>query len=247
MNTGAEKSPAADEQEIARLRGDLLTVASRFSHDLRTPLGGILSSAEAIKEILERQDPAASGLADSVVSSAEEMNQLIGQLTFVTRASAHPQPEKLPVHMAEPVFAALQKLESRILKQQASVTEPAAWPVVRGVTDWLAMIWWHLIMNALRHGGKKGRIELGWTQQKDFMRFWVRDSGPGVPAALNGKLFIEFQRLHSEKSSPGLGLSIVRRLVDLQGGECGYENPPTGGALFFFTLAADPELDAPHK
>jgi two-component system sensor histidine kinase KdpD len=244
VNPATNKSMAAREQEIARLRGDLLTVASRFSHDLRTPLGGMVSSAEAIKEILAHHDPTAVGLADSLINSAEEMNQLIRQLSFVTRASANPLP-KIPVHMAEPVFAALQRLESRILKQQASVTEPATWPVVPGVGEWLAMIWWHFVMNALRHAGNKCRIELGWTQQKTSIQFWVRDSGPGVPAALHAKLFTQFHLLHVEKSAPGLGLSIVQRLVGLQGGDCAYESPPQGGALFSFTLPSGAPPDSP--
>jgi signal transduction histidine kinase len=169
------------------------------------------------------------------------MAQLIKQISFVTRASASPLP-KTTVHMTEPVFVALQRLESRILKQQGLVKEPPAWPVVFGVPTWVEMIWWHFLVNALKQGGNKCRIELGWTQEKESTRFWITDNGPGVPEALHGKLFKEFHSLHAEHSVPGLGLSIVQRLVELQGGVCGYEKPEQGGALFFFTL---PVIDNP--
>lgn len=231
MKPPANEPTAPMEREIARLRGDLLTVARRCSHDLRTPLGGIVTTAEAIREILAHCDPSAVPLAESLLNSAEDMSPLIKQVSFVSRASANPLP-KTDVHMAEPVFIALQRLESRILKRQATVTEPPTWPVVAGVPSWLEAIWWQFLLNALRHGGEKCRIELGWTPQNDSLRFWLSDNGPGVPPALHGKLFATFDSLHAEPGVPGLGLSIVQRLVELQGGQCGHETPASGGALF---------------
>jgi len=110
---------------------------------------------------------------------------------------------------------------------------------VPGVLAWLEMIWWQLLLNALKHAGPKPRIELGWETRRDSLRFWIRDQGPGVPDALRGKLFQEFDSLHAKPSVPGLGLSIVQRLVDLQGGACGHEKPEHGGACFFFTLPTE--------
>lgn len=237
MKQSASQSTAAVENENARLRGDLLTLAKRFSHDLRTPLGGIVSSAEAVKEILATHDPSATPLADSLLASADDMTQLIKQVSFVARASASPLP-KTSVHMAEAVFPALQRLESRALKRKAVIAEPPSWPVVAGVLAWLEVIWWHLISNALKHGGDSCHIELGWAKQENAIRFWVADNGPGVPEDLRGKLFKEFHSLHEEQNVKGLGLSIVQRLVELQGGSCGHEHPKTGGARFYFTLSA---------
>jgi signal transduction histidine kinase len=205
-----------------------------------------MSASEAIKEVLAQHDPAAVALADSLLSSADEMTQLIKQFSFVARASANPLP-KTPVDMAEPVFIAWQRLESRILKRKAIVKEPPSWPVVPGVAAWLEMIWWQFLLNALEHGGQNCRIELGWAAQKDSIRFWISDNGPGVPELQVGKLFKEFHALHAEQDVPGLGLSIVQRLVDLQGGTCGYEKPEQGGALFFFTLPVEqPASPAAH-
>jgi signal transduction histidine kinase len=238
MNLSIPESPAKFEVENARLRGDLLTLAQRFSHDLRTPLGGIVSGAEAIKELLAAHDPSAVPLADSLLSSADEMAQLIKQVSFLARASANPIP-KTSVHMAEAVFPALQRLESRILKRRATVVEPPSWPVVSGVLAWLEVIWWHFIANALKHGPEDCRIELGWSSGNGTLRFWAEDSGPGVPETLRDKLFWEFHKLHETRNVPGLGLSIVQRLVELQGGSCGHERPAGGGARFFFTLPVD--------
>jgi signal transduction histidine kinase len=224
-------------RENARLRGDLLTVAVRVSHDLRTPLGGIVNTGELLQEILREENPAAAALADSLFTSVDEMSKLIGQIRIITRATADPKPKER-VNMAEIVSGVLQRLESRILKKSATVAEPASWPEVNGVADWLEFIWWNFLANALQHAGEKPRIELSWHQEKDGFRFQVCDNGGGVPAEGRAKLFQPFDALHKPDSSFGLGLSVVQRLVDLQGGDCGYEPNPKGGACFFFTLPA---------
>jgi signal transduction histidine kinase len=228
-----------EDLNYARLRGDLLTVASRVSHDLRTPLNYIFTAGEAMKEILIEKEPAAAAMADSLLSSAEEITQLIKRVSFVLRASANP-PEITTVSMSEPVFIALERLERHVLAKQATVVKPAAWPEVPGVASWLEIIWWNLVMNALTHGGQKSRIELGWQEQKQSIRFWITDNGPGVPADRRKNLFKSFDSLHETRDFAGLGLAIVHRLVELQGGKCGHESPPNGGSLFYFTLPAGP-------
>src|ERR1700722_9320511 len=80
-------------RENARLRGDLLTVAVRVNHDLRTPLGGIVNTGELLKEILAEKDPAAAALTDSLFTSVDEMSKLISQIRIITKASADPKPK----------------------------------------------------------------------------------------------------------------------------------------------------------
>lgn len=238
MKSTQSERAAALERENARLRGDLLTIAQRFSHDLRTPLGGIVSASEAIKEILAEHDPTSLSLVESLVNSGDEMTQIIKQLSFVARASAAPQ-AKTSVNMGEAVMAARQRLENRLLKRRITVEEAAFWPVVPGVAAWLEMIWWHLLANAWRHGGEGIRVELGWKTTADSWEFFVSDNGRGVAAGLLGQLFPEFQRLHEQPGVRGLGLAIVRRLVELQGGTCTHAIPGTGGATFYFTLPTE--------
>jgi signal transduction histidine kinase len=225
-------------RENARLRGDLLSVAIRVSHDLRTPLGGIVNTGELLKEIFIEKEPAAAELTDSLFVSVDEMSKLIGQIRILTSATADPKPKER-VNMAEIVSGVLQRLESRILKTQATVVEPNSWPEVNCVAGWLEFIWWNLLANALQHTGEKPQIELNWCQGNDGFRFQVCDKGGRVPAEVRAKLFQPFDSLHQPGSTYGLGLSVVQRLVDLQGGDCGYEPNPKGGSCFFFTLPAN--------
>jgi signal transduction histidine kinase len=218
-----------------RLRGDLRTIAHRVSHDLRTPLGGILTAGEALKEMLSEQNSSSVELVKSFLDSADEMDKLIGRVSLLTRVSANPV-SKRPVAMEEVVWAALQRLERQILKKGAHVTRPASWPEVTGVSSLLETIWWNLLGNALQHGKEKVRVELGWSQDEGEFRFWVCDNGDGIPSEITRSLFQPFHSLHRNNAGKGLGLSIVQRLVELQGGHCGYEPRPEGGSRFYFTL-----------
>jgi len=222
-------------RENDRLRGDLLTIARRFSHDLRTPLGGIISADEAIIDLLAETDPATVPLALSSLNCAEEISQLIKRVSLVVKATAQPVVPQL-LGMGSPLSTALQRLESRILKTGAAITKPVSWPNIHGVEAWLEVVWWNLLSNSLLHAGHSPRIELGWRQENKKIQFWISDNGPGIPAAQRSKLFQPFHTLHELESTRGLGLSIVQRLVELQGGDCGHESPPGGGTRFFFAL-----------
>jgi signal transduction histidine kinase len=230
-------------RENERLRGDLRTIAHRISHDLRAPLGGILIAGEALTELVAEHNPSAVALGKSLLDSADDMGKLIDRVSLLTRVSANPV-AKRPVAMEEVVWAALQRLERQILKKSASVIQPASWPEVEGVSSWLETVWWNLLVNVLQHGKEAARIELGWSQNEREFRFWVCDAGGGIPSEIVGTLFQPFHLLHRTNAGKGLGLSIVQRLLELQGGTCGYEPVSTGGSIFFFTLPARKRADA---
>jgi signal transduction histidine kinase len=226
------RDPNHARNENDRLQGDLKTISTRISHDLRTPLGSIMNTGELLRELLTQSDPAASEHTAPLFSSVEELMQLIRRLSLITKASANPVTMET-VQMAEVVTDALQRLEHRMVNQGAQVDRSDSWPQVTGVRSWLEVIWSNFLTNALRHGGPK--IKLGWERGNLGHKFWICDNGLGVPAPSQAKLFQPFETLHQPDSTRGLGLSIVRRLVELQGGHCGYETA-SEASCFFFTL-----------
>ena len=224
-------------REIARLRGDLMTLGRRISHDLRTSLGGILAAGEVLKEILVEEKPECAGLMQPIFESADDLMRLIDRASFLVKASSNPVPMER-ISMVEAVHVALQRLDKRLHARRAAVTQSNSWPDVEGVAEWLEVIWWNLIANAIEHAGEAPRIELGWRNENGKLYFSVRDNGTGVPEDQREQLFQPFHQLHETNAARGLGLPIVRRLVELQGGSCGYEPNLGGGAQFFFTLPA---------
>lgn len=227
-------------RENARLRGDLLTIAHRISHDLRTPLGGISMTGEMLKELLQDGQPISPSAIHPIFDSTDEVMRLIERVSFLIKASIKPVPPE-PVKMGDIIFQVLEKLERRIIRESATVSQPGSWPEVNGVPAWLRVIWANLLSNPLQIASQPLKIELGWKEDEDGFRFWVIDNAGGVPLEKRKKLFQPFETLSETDASQGLGLSIVQRLVSLQKGRCGYEPHPEGGSTFYFTLPVSGE------
>lgn len=218
------------QKQITQLRGDLLTVATRVGHDLRTPLGGILSSAEALRELSGQPSSANRALLDSLIVSADEMSRMIKDVSFVLKATANPQPKEM-LKMEGVVACALQRSEYQVVKSGAKINQPSDWPQVRGVAQWLEKIWSILLEYALQRGGDSPMIELGWRASAGEKLFWLRD-GMQIPSEQQSLLFQSFDSLHELNSAGGLNFAIARRLVELQKGRCGCD----AGSSIFFTL-----------
>jgi signal transduction histidine kinase len=220
--------------ENLRLRGDLKTVARRVTHDIRTPLGCILTVCEAIK------DPARAGMqpddvAGAVRDSAHELSRLTDRVSLLLKATLEPVPP-LTLAMGPLVTQVLAELPPEFERRAQRIRQPAEWPDAIGVHAWLAFIWDQLIQNALRHGQRTGTVQLGWTRAGRDIRYWV--SSPGtIPAAMRERLLRPFNLLHKQ-AGVGLGLALVERLVSLQGGRCDYEATGENRSVFSFTLPA---------
>lgn len=220
--------------ENLRLAGDLKTVARRVSHDLRSPIGCVHTSADVLLELSPDDAETVSSMAEIIKQSSGEIAQLVDRLRFVLLATVEP-PEPGRVDMLAIVARVLRALEKPLEESKATISQPAAWPAARGVASWLEVIWTNLLENILRHAGPAPKIILEWKLRPEGLRFSITDTGPGVGATRLDGLFSRFDQLHSMRVA-GLGLSIVQRLVELQGGSCGHEKPSTGGACFYFTL-----------
>jgi signal transduction histidine kinase len=226
-------------RENLRLQGDLRTVARRVSHDLRTPVGCIHTTSD----VLTIDRGAVDMMADVIRQSSMEISQMIDRVSFVLKATVDPKP-LAPVSMTEVITATLRQLEAAIAEKKATISQPDSWPEVAAVAPWLQVVWSNLIDNALQHGGPAVKARLAWQLQEGEYQFSVTDSGPGVAPSRQDALFTCFDQLHS-RHTPGLGLSIVQRLVSLQGGSCSHQAPPEGGARFVFTLPAQTLADRP--
>lgn len=220
--------------ENLRLRGDLKTIARRFSHDLVTPVGCINTSACVLRILPPEETQSMSAILQNIEDSAAEISELIERMSFVVRASADPG-VPVAMEMGRVVADVLQQLEAGIGQAGATIVTPPTWPTVSGIEKWVSVIWWNLIGNAVRHGGAGGRVQLAWQAEGAEYLFSVSDNGPGVAPVVQPGLFRPFDQLHAVQTA-GLGLSIVQRLTALQGGRCGYEKIPEGGASFSFTL-----------
>jgi len=129
--------------------------------------------------------------------------------------------------------------------------------VALGRAGWVEEVWVNYLSNAIKYSGQPPTVHVGYgthdlglpkSQQtkseiqnrESQITFWVRDNGPGLTAEEKAQLFAPFERLHQVRvEGHGLGLSIVRRIIEKLGGQVGVESKPGAGSLFFFTLPAD--------
>ncbi len=224
-------------RENHRLRGDLQSVATRMTHDLRSPLTPIFANCEMLQIILADAGLQEEEVLRGITTSAYDITRIIERLSAFAKATSMPKPpERVP--LGPIIFAARQRLESRLLAAGAVITEPASWPSVVGVPAWIESIWGQWLDNALRHAGPNPRLEFGFEMHGNMVMAWLQDSGPGIPAEKLGRLYQPFDSLHTLNAARGFGLPLVQRLLELQGGLCGHDAPAGGGARFYFILPA---------
>ena len=137
------------------------------------------------------------------------------------------------------------RLAHLITEYQAEVIVPETWPAALGYGPWVEEVWTNYLSNAIQYGGRPPRVELGATLQTDGMaRFWVRDNGAGLTAEEQRRLFTPFTRLDQVRAKGnGLGLSIVRRIVEKLDGQVSVESETGRGSVFSFTLPRAREED----
>ena len=144
--------------------------------------------------------------------------------------------------MAALVTESIERLEHFLRRQPAHIQMPDSWPAALGHPPWIIEVWTNYISNAVKYGGADPRIVLGGETRPDgrLARFWVQDDGPGLDEAAQQKVFVPFTRISTVQiGGHGLGLSIVRRIVERLGGQVGVVSSPGAGARFWFELPTD--------
>ncbi len=228
------------EEELWNQNKELDAFAHTVAHDLKNPLGAIIGYAHLLQMGQDQMDPEmVRNTLQKVIRSGQEMVNIIDSLLLLA-GTRKGEVEPEPLEMTDVVAQALQRLELMVEKYQAEVIKPESWPVALGYPPWIEAVWTNYMSNALKYGGQPPRMELGSDWQTNGMvRFWVRDNGNGLTPKEQASLFAEFTRLDEMRAEGhGLGLSIVRRIIEKSGGQVGVESEVGKGSLFYFTLPA---------
>lgn len=230
----------AEIREKEKLIADLDSFSHTVAHDLKNMLGAIVSASNLIK----------LGVDDMAKEDLLEINDLIRQSAtktmhitreLLTLASVRQQEVKpVKINMQRIVIEALNRLNDMILESNAQVIVPATFHDVLGYEGWLEEVWINFISNAIKYGGTPPVIQIGSEMVTDHsVKFWIRDNGKGLSESDMALLFNKFTRLDTLRAEGhGLGLSIVKRIVEKLNGEVGVEskNIPDEGCTFYFIL-----------
>jgi signal transduction histidine kinase len=227
------------EQEQEHAIEELDAFAHTVAHDLKNLLSHVIGFSELLVE--EYQDLRPAEVQDSlttVAGSARMMNRIIDELLLLASARQM-EIDTRPVDMAELVRHAQERMRPLIEETQAVITTPDRWPQAVGYAPWIEEVWANYLSNALKYGGRPPHVTLGAREEGEQVRFWIRDDGAGLTTEQQAKLFTPFTQLgeHHAKGH-GLGLSIVKRIVERLDGQVGMESAAGQGSTFYFTLPA---------
>lgn len=221
--------------ELARSNADLEQFAYAASHDLRAPLRQIDTLAEWIEE--ELHDPAQRSLTEHIHtlrSRVKRLDALIADLLLYHRAGhAKETAEEVDVARMVHDLAALLGPPPTF-----RVEAGPGLPVFETARSPLELVLRNLIGNAIKHHDRAdGRVTVSARETADGFEFAVADDGPGIPEDQREKVFAMFHTLRSrdEVEGTGIGLSLVRRLVERFGGRVWVDSEAARGACFRFT------------
>jgi signal transduction histidine kinase len=232
--------------ELEMRNEELDAFAHTVAHDLRSPLSVLIGTVETVDSCLADLTAAEQHKFLGMASQAgRKMDNIIEELLRLSSVRQETV-DALPLDMTTIVDAAQERLAPLIAELQAKIVPPGVWPVALGHGPWVEEVWVNYLSNALKYGGRPPHIELGAAAQPDgTARFWVADNGAGLAPEDQARLFVPFTRLDQVRAEGhGLGLSIVRRIVDRLGGQVGVESAPGQGSVFFFTLPAGGHFSA---
>ena len=236
INQSLEQRIATRTAALASANEALEAFTYSVAHDLRAPLQVIDGFSRVLARAMREGDlDRAHSYNERVIANATRMNALIEGFLALSRASREPLQES-PVD----VGAMVRELLAEQPEAARAEVQVDRLPRVTADAATLRQVWFNLISNAFKYsaGRERPSIEIGCAQEGGELVFHVRDNGAGFDPAYAGKLFSPFHRLHraDEFEGTGVGLALVRRIVEGHGGRVWADARPDAGATFFFTL-----------
>jgi PAS domain S-box-containing protein len=238
--------------DLEAQNAELDAFAHTVAHDLRSPLTGLIGFIDLLRQqTAVKHSSQAQTFVQYVHRNAAKMNNIIDELLLLASVREVDAVDLRPIDMQRTVHEIWSRLDYLIDEYQAEVIVPDTWPEAIGYPSWVEEVWVNYFSNALKYGGRpklgiRPVVELGYdmtngggdaASESEMIRFWVRDNGLGLTDKERAQLFTPFERLHNVRvEGHGLGLSIVRRIVEKLGGEVGVESTLGEGSLFYFTL-----------
>jgi NtrC-family two-component system sensor histidine kinase KinB len=223
------------------LRNDLTAM---IYHDLRTPLANIISSLELLEAVLSENPKEETQTLLTVASnSASRIQRLLSSLLDVSRLEAGQvildQKAVEPLSLIQEAVSEV-RLAAQSRQQEIELDLPANLPAVWVDADMLRRVLINLLENAIKFSPVGKNIKVGGCRDGEWVRLWVEDNGPGIPAAEQERIFDKYMRLGlttgQKTQGMGIGLAFCRLAVQGHGGRIWVENKTDQGARFVFTL-----------
>jgi len=242
LNRTLEQRVAERTAELQAANRELESFSYSVSHDLAAPLRAIGGLAGILRaDHGPRLPEDARDLLVRLESAARRMGGMIAGLLEFSRSGRSPAARAV-VDMRALVDDVLADFRAAGADRAAVVVGPL--PPALGDAVLLRQVWQNLIGNALKFSAaaQAPQVQIGARADGGRLEYWVRDNGAGFDMRSRDRLFAVFQRAHSQSEfeGSGVGLAIVRRIIDRHGGAVDAEGSPGRGAEFRFAIEAAP-------
>lgn len=236
----AEQALAATNVELKRSNEDLERFAWVISHDLQEPLRAVTAYTQLLARAYgDKLDGKAQRYIEHISSGAERMRVLINGLLELSRLSTEP-PKLRQIDCTRVLEQVLASLEVLLAEAGARVTHDPL-PTVMGNPIRLTQLFLNLVSNGIKFRGQEPpRVHVGARRAGREWALSIEDNGIGIEAKYLDAIFIMFRRLHARDEYPGsgIGLALVKKIVEQHGGRIWVESEPGKGSTFRFTLPA---------
>lgn len=225
------------EDALVQQNLELDAFAHTVAHDLKSPLGLLAGFADVLVSDLESKDEKLHLLGDKIREYALKSIHIVNELLLLSTVRRE-EVILEPLDMQPLLYEVLHQLQSMTSMYHGLIRLPERIPPAWGKSSWVEEVWINYLSNALKYGGRNPTITIGSDiLDNNMIRYWVRDDGPGISEQEQQALFTKFTKLTQVHTQGyGLGLTIVRRIVEKLGGEVGVDSEPGVGSLFYFTL-----------
>lgn len=226
-----------ERKDLDSLRDDLTAM---IYHDLRSPLGNIVSSLEVLSGMVG-EDEATRNILHIAVHSTDRIQRLVNSLLDINRLeSGQPIANQKAVKPEYMITNAVQDVEPGASGRHQTIAIKISGPLpnIWVDADMLRRVLINLLENAIKFSKVGTTIEIGAQKDGTSVRFWVCDTGPGIPPSEHKRIFEKFARLKGQDkpSGLGIGLAFCRIAVQAHGGTIWVESEEGKGAKFMFTL-----------
>lgn len=241
----------ANNQELEIKNAEMERFTYAVSHDLKAPLITIKGFLGVLRrDVGEGRTERLEADFSRIATAADRMHELLEDLLELSRVGRLMNPPE-EIALARLVDEALAQVEVQIADRGAEVVIAEGMPAVRGDRVRLLEVFQNLVGNAVKFMGdqEKPRVEIGASGEgSDEVLCWVRDNGIGIDPPYLEKVFGLFERLDPQVAGTGVGLALVRRIVEIHDGRSWVESEGIGrGSTFFFTLPGTGSLDSPRE
>jgi light-regulated signal transduction histidine kinase (bacteriophytochrome) len=233
--------------ELATANQELKDFAYIVSHDLKAPLRGIASLATwLLRDYSDRLDADGKEMLQLMDGRVRRMGELIDGVLQYSRVG-RVRDEKTAVDLNQIVADVIDAIAP---PAEINILIDAKLPIVFVEKTRIQQVFQNLISNAVKYMGKPtGTIQIGYTVETGFWQFFVADTGVGIEERHFEKVFQIFQTLvpRDQSESTGVGLAIVKKIVELHGGRVWVTSQINHGSTFFFTLPQLPSEQVDEK